>query len=61
STLYRWIENGLFIPPIRLGGRSAVILESELDYFITETASGRQSIDVVKDIVKARTNKSSLA
>ncbi|WP_133150243.1 MerR family DNA-binding transcriptional regulator, partial [Vibrio breoganii] len=19
STLYRWIENGLFIPPIRLG------------------------------------------
>jgi prophage regulatory protein len=58
STLYKRINDGLFVPPINLGGARAVgWLQHEVNYVLVAMAEGKPESEIrklVQNLIQAR-------
>ena len=56
STLYVRINQGLFVPPVNLGGRAVGYLEHEVSHYLAAIAAGKSN-EEIQEIVTSLLEK----
>nr|WP_157939719.1 AlpA family phage regulatory protein [Vibrio breoganii]PMK38735.1 hypothetical protein BCU00_03425 [Vibrio breoganii] len=59
-SLYRWIKDGKFPPPVQLGHNTSVITEGELSQYMQRVMAGESREQITKDIEIGRKDTSLL-